>query len=458
MSATIETSKVALAGAAGVGGVAQDVAGHRRHVLDAARRVDLGAYLVRLGRARLVQNGELDEVAGEAVVAGRGELACPGEHALEPTRELDPCPGLLGTRRGEQVVGLTVVPAAVAAPDVAHDELRMVVHRLQVRQIAQMLGHLDLVEHAVEGDALVHQRQRLGLERVEQLGGVGERPLHPIGAEDRQAVARQHHLGTAGRHLAQRHRPVAGEALDLLRIAGIRDRPDEQVAGVEHGELRHPRPRRVVGLATGVMQLERQVATRERQVVRVGDVGVAVGVGPCEVVDRQRELALVDRCVPAERALVAAEVVGEVLVGVDRRGRPPLLGRLGLEAPGPEDVVDVVMAVDGGGQRIVGAPRAHDVVEVVAVELAAGVEHHEAVRGVDRVHGRDRDERQDAGCDLLGCPPECRPHRVLVADEIALAVPVPLGHVPNSAGLDRVTHAWGSYAWVMSCSVCGRHP
>ena len=78
----------------------------------------------------------------------------------------------------------------------------MVVHRLQVRQIAQMLGHLDLVEHAVEGDALVHQCQRLGLERVEQLGGVGQRPLHPIGAEDRQAVARQHHLGTAGRHLA----------------------------------------------------------------------------------------------------------------------------------------------------------------------------------------------------------------------------------------------------------------
>ena len=136
-------------------------------------------------------------------------------------------------------------------------------------------------------------------------------------------------------------------------------------------------------------------------------------------------------------------------MGVDRRGRPPLLGRLGLEAPGPEDVVDVVMAVDGGGQRIVGAPRAHDVVEVVAVELAARVEHHEAVRGVDRVHGSDRDEREDAGCDLLGCPPERRPHRVLVADEVALAVPVPLGHVPNSAGLDRVTHAWGSYAWVM---------
>ena len=229
-------------------------------MLDAARRVDLGAHLVGLGRAWLVQNGELDEVTGEAMVAGRGELAGPGEHTLEPTRQLHPCPGLLGARGGEQVVGLAVVPAAVTPPHVAHDELRMVVHRLQIRQVAQVLRHLDLVEDAVERHALVHQHQRLRLERIEQLGGVGERPLHPLGAEDRQAVSRQHHLGTARRHLSQRHRPVAGEALDLLRVAGIRDRPDEQVAGVEHGELGHPRPGRVVGLTAGVVQLEREVA------------------------------------------------------------------------------------------------------------------------------------------------------------------------------------------------------
>ena len=41
-------------------------------------------------------------------------------------------------------------------------------------------------------------------------------------------------------------------------------------------QLGHPRPRGVVGLAAGVVQLERQLALGERQVVAVGDVGVAV--------------------------------------------------------------------------------------------------------------------------------------------------------------------------------------
>ena len=87
---------------------------------------------------------------------------------------------------------------------------------------------------------------------------------------------------------------------------------------------------------------------------------------------------------------------------------------------------------------------------MVAVELAAGVEHHQPVAGVDRVHRRDRDHREDAGRDLLGRPAERRRDRVVVVDEVALAVPVPLGHRPNSTRLDRVTHAPGSYAWVMS--------
>ena len=39
--------------------------------------VDLGAHLVGLGRAGLDEHGELDEVAGQAVVAGGGELAGP---------------------------------------------------------------------------------------------------------------------------------------------------------------------------------------------------------------------------------------------------------------------------------------------------------------------------------------------------------------------------------------------
>ena len=58
-----------------------------------------------------------------------------------------------------------------------------------------------------------------------------------------------------------------------------------------------------------------------------------------------------------ERPLVAAEVVGQVLVGVDDRRRPAPLGGLGLEAAGAEDVVDVVVAVDGRPHRRVRPPR-----------------------------------------------------------------------------------------------------
>ena len=39
---------------------------------------------------------------------------------------------------------------------------------------------------------------------------------------------------------------------------------------------------------------------------------------------------------------------------------------------------------------------------------------------------------------------------MLVADEVAFAVPVPLRQLSDSTGLDRVTHGPGSYAWGMS--------
>ena len=159
--------------------------------------------------------------------------------------------------------------------------------------------------------------------RVEQLGGVGERLAHPVGAEDRQAVAAQHHLGAARRPSGAA--PPPSRWRSAAPSAGCRRSGTAQMnrsPGWRTPQLGHPRPRRVVGLAAGVVQLEREVALGEREVVAVGDVGVAVRRRATEAVDRQRELALVDRRVPAERALVAAEVVGQVLVGVDDRRRP----------------------------------------------------------------------------------------------------------------------------------------
>jgi hypothetical protein len=73
-------------------------------------------------------------------------------------------------------------------------------------------------------------------------------------------------------------------------------------------------------------------------------------------------------------------------------------------------------------------------VDVVGVELAAGVEHDQAVAGVDGVHRRHRDHRQHAGGDLLARPPEDRPDRVVDVDEVALTVPVPLGQLPDRFG------------------------
>ena len=250
------------------------------------------------------------------------------------------------------------------------------------------------------------------------VGGVGEGLADAVGTEDRQAVAAQHQLGAAPGHLPERRRPVAGEALHLLRVAGVRHGPDEQVARVQHAELGDERPRRIIGLAAGVVQLERQPALRERHVVAVGDVGVAVVGRPGEPLDRQGELPLVDGRVPALRPLVSAEVVRELVVGIHDRGRPAPLGRLGVEPAGAEDVVDVVMAVDGRAHRRVRPPAAHLVEDVVAVVRAASVEHGQPVTGVDGVDGGDRDHREDTRSDLLGPPIERRRDRVVGVHQI----------------------------------------
>ena len=114
-------------------------------------------------------------------------------------------------------------------------------------------------------------------------------------------------------------------------------------------------------------------------------------------------------------------------MGVHGRLRPALLGGLLLEAAGAEDVVDVVVGVDGRGERVVRAPRAHGVVQRV-VSNWPPVSSMTSPSPVSIVlTDGDPNERQDAGRDLLGRPAECRPHRMVLVDEVALAVPVPLG-------------------------------
>ena len=70
-----------------------------------------------------------------------------------------------------------------------------------------MLGRAHRVHDVVEARALVHQRERLLDERLQQLGAFGERLVHALGADDRQPVSGQQDLGLERVHLAERERP-----------------------------------------------------------------------------------------------------------------------------------------------------------------------------------------------------------------------------------------------------------
>ena len=133
---------------------------------------------------------------------------------------------------------VAVVPAAVLAPDVAHDELGLVVDGVQVRALEEARGRAHGVHDVVEAGAVVHQRERLLHERLQQLGALGERLVHAGAAHDRQAVTGKQHVGLQRVHLAERGRPVARVALHLLRVAAVGRRPDEHVAGEEDAARR----------------------------------------------------------------------------------------------------------------------------------------------------------------------------------------------------------------------------
>ena len=110
----------------------------------------MGAGLVHFSSVRCGDDRVLDEVAGETQVAFVGRARGPSEHLVEAAGEPDPLAGLLGTGAGQEVVGLAVVPAAIAAPDVAHDELRDGRRPAGGRAVEEVRRDLDLVQDAVE--------------------------------------------------------------------------------------------------------------------------------------------------------------------------------------------------------------------------------------------------------------------------------------------------------------------
>jgi hypothetical protein len=108
--ALARTSEVPPTLAARSRSVREDVPRHRGLLGGRATLVDVGPDCMGLGRARLGEDSELDQVTGETEVPGRCQLRDPGEHRPETPREVDPGAGLLRTRRREQVVRLPVVP------------------------------------------------------------------------------------------------------------------------------------------------------------------------------------------------------------------------------------------------------------------------------------------------------------------------------------------------------------
>ena len=251
-------------------GPREDALRHRRRFFAGAEAEHLRTRLVH---ALVVGRGlrrELGEVAGEAEVARGRELARPVGQAPGAAGEVGELLRERGRSRRLEVGRITVVPAAVVAPDVAHDELGLVVDRPEVRAREQLLGRAHRVHDVVEARAFVHERERLVEQRLQQLGAFGECLPHAVGTDDREAVTGEQHVGVERGHRPERLRPVARVPLHLLRVAAVRRRPDEQVAGEEHLAIRRPHPRAVVGLAAGVVELEALAADVEREVVAVG--------------------------------------------------------------------------------------------------------------------------------------------------------------------------------------------
>jgi hypothetical protein len=83
---------------------------------------------------------------------------------------------------------------------------------------------------------------------------------------------------------------------------------------------------------------------------------------------------------------------------VDERARPPAAWARTEDA---EDVVDVMVREDRRDERLIRPPAAHGLVERLDVVHGAGVEHDEAVAGVDRVGAGDALVEEDAIEDLV---------------------------------------------------------
>ena len=279
------------------------------------------------------------------------------------------------------------MPAAEAAPQVAHDEFRLVIDRLQIGFGLERRRRVHAVEDFVERFACVEALQRLVHQRLQVRRSIQQRRLYPRRPGYGQPVARQQQLGVKRRHGAQRRRPFHRVALHFLRIARVGRRPDEQVASAQRLRLGQEHPGVIVGLALGMMQLEARAADRELERVRVG---VRRRVEFDRPLRRDPELARVDDRVVARGPHVALHARQHIVVADDARRLPAAPARLGEERRQAVGVVDMAMRVDRGVHALA-VPVTHGVeAELVRGGMKrAGIDEHQTFRGL---HGGDVDE------------------------------------------------------------------
>src|SRR5439155_13221473 len=122
-------------------------------------------------------------------VAIVGQLEGTGGQAPRSAREGGKLDGHGGLGGGLEVGRVAVVPAPVQAPDVAHHELGVVVYRPQVGPLEEVGRGADGVHELVEAGALVHEGHGLVVEALEELGRLGQRLSHAVGADHGQTVA-----------------------------------------------------------------------------------------------------------------------------------------------------------------------------------------------------------------------------------------------------------------------------
>lgn len=216
---------------------------------------------------------QLGQVAGDATVLRR-QLQRPFRQPPRPAGERRHFRGQRLVLRRLQVRGVAIVPAAVEPPDIANDELGLVVHRLEVGLVEHTGRDLHGMDDLVQPGAGVHQRHRIRHQPLQRVGDLGQNTTDAVLAAYGEAVRRQEQLGIHRGHVAERPRPLERIALHLLRITGVRKVPDEEVARTDRLPLRNPRPGMVVGFTLGVPEFDLEPADLHRHPVGIGQVGL----------------------------------------------------------------------------------------------------------------------------------------------------------------------------------------